>query len=138
MPIHDLFRLVQHPDLILQLVANLDTQIPLPPNTLPQPVQVLVLPPQHLRVVLVDLPVIQPALIRRGLGVRFVAVREQRGAVGVVLGVGGGVGEADGFVGAGGVGGGAFEEGGGGGVPGAEFFGGGEVGGEGGVVGVGG
>lgn len=58
MAVHNLFRIVKHTDLVFQLVADLYTDIPLPSNALPQPVQIFVLSPQYLGMVLVYLLII--------------------------------------------------------------------------------
>lgn len=111
MTVHDLFRLVKHTNLILQFVANLYTQISLPSNTLSQPVQIFILSPQHLRVILVYLLVIQMTLIGRSFPLRLVPVRKQRRSIRLFLRVWRCVGEPDGLVRSGGVGRRAFEEG---------------------------
>lgn len=59
MPIDMSIDLVQHLDMLVQLIANLDTQLPLPPDALAQPIQSLVLLRNHLLVVLVDLHIVQ-------------------------------------------------------------------------------
>lgn len=98
MPIHMSINIIQHLHMLVQLISNLYTQIPLAAYAFAQPVQMLVLLPQHVLVVLVYLLVVKRALIRRR--VRVVAVGEQCGSVGVFLGqcrrlrV---VGESDGF-----------------------------------------
>ena len=81
MPLHMPIHILQHLHLIVELVANLHAQFPLPPDAVAQAIQLLVLLPQHALVVRVDLPVVQRAVIRRQrIGV--VAVGEQSGAVG--------------------------------------------------------
>lgn len=120
MPVHRLVHLVQQQDVIVQLVAYLNAQLPLPPDRLAQSVKRLVLLLQHPAVILVDLGVGKVGLIRRAGVVGVVAVGEERRAVNVLLL--GNVGEADGLV---------LRR------CGALGFSGAEVGGEGGVVGLG-
>ena len=130
MPIHVLLDVVEHLDMIVELVANLDAQLPLPADAVTQPIQLLVLIPEHVLVVLVDLLVVQLALVRRGPAVLgFVPIWEQRGAVGVVLFIRCGssgarvVGKADGFGRVGRVRVGTLEKRGRGGIPGSNVLG---------------
>ena len=98
MPVRHIIHLIQHLHLAIQLIPNLDAQIPLPPDTDSQPIQLLVLIPYNIAMVLMNLHVIEMALIWRGRIGRVIAVGKERGAVGGFLGVGRrGVGEADGF-----------------------------------------
>lgn len=150
-PIHVPFDIVQHLDLPVQLIPDLDAQVPLPADALPQPVQLVVLLLDDVLVVGVDLLVVQLGLVGPPVR-RVVAVGEEGGAVGGVfvvisIAVVGGepgagarvVAETDRFgeVGGGAVGG-ALEGGGGGDArAGWRFLGMGEVACEGGVVGLG-
>jgi hypothetical protein len=114
MPINKPINLIQHCYLAIQLITNLNRQLPLPSDTLAQPIELLVLLREDLRVVLVNLLVIELALVLRRID-GFIAVREELGARAIVGDVGG-VGEADGFRRGGGRGAaqGFLEEGGGG------------------------
>lgn len=111
MAVHDLFRLVKHTNLILQLVANLYAEVPLPSNTFSQPVQIFILSPQHLGVILVYLLVIQMTLIGRSFPLRLIPVWKQRGSIRLFLCIWRCVREPDRFVWSGGVGRRAFQEG---------------------------
>lgn len=151
-PIHVALDIIQHLDLPVQLVPDLDAQVPLPADALAQPVQLVVLLLDDVLMVRVDLLVVELGVVGAWLvvgGGRVVAVGEEGGAVGGVLivivrGVEEGAGarvvaESDRFgeVGGGAVGG-ALEGGGGGDAwPGGRFLGMGEVAGEGWVVGLG-
>lgn len=129
-PVDVLVDLVEHLDVIVQLVSNLDAQLSLPADTVAQPIELLVLISEYVLVILVDLLVVQLALIRGPL-LGLVPIRKQRGSVGIVLfiwrgGIGCGarvVSKADGFGGIGGVGVGTFEKGRGGGIPRPSIFG---------------
>lgn len=67
MPIDPPINLIQHLHMPIQLIPNLDTQLPLPSYTLPQSIQRFILLSNNLRVVRVDLLVIQMRLVgRRG------------------------------------------------------------------------
>lgn len=55
MPIRHGLHLVQHGNVAVELVADLHTQLPLPTDALPEPVEVLILLGEDLGVVLVDL-----------------------------------------------------------------------------------
>ena len=104
---------VQHLNMIVQLVSDLNAKLALSPNTGPESIQMLVLLLQHGLVVFVDLLVVEVALVRRALG--LIAVREESGAVGcIVVDQGGGgdgaVVEADRLGRVGGVAG-SFQEG---------------------------
>lgn len=84
MSIHALFYLVQQHDLSIKLVANLHAQLPLTANAGAQLVKMVVLISKYLAMVLVNLLVVEVRLIGRGIGVWVVAVREERGTVGVL------------------------------------------------------
>lgn len=92
---------VEQQDVALELVADLDRQLALAADALAQPVQLLVLLRDDLLVVLVDLLVRQLRVVG-ALLIRIVAVREEGGAVHVVVVVVVvGVGKAHGFLGRG-------------------------------------
>ena len=98
---------LQHLHMIVKLVANLHAKFPLPADAVPEPVQLIVLLPDHAGMVGMYLLIIQLALIRSY--VRLISVREQLFSVGFLLEVGV-VGKANGLL-VRGVGCGAFEEG---------------------------
>lgn len=77
------FDVVEHLDMIVQLVSDLDTEFTLAANTSSEAIQVLVLLLDHVLVIIMDLLVVQVALFRRPLG--FVAVRKEGGSVGRVV-----------------------------------------------------
>lgn len=154
-PIHVPVHIIQHLDLSVQLIPDLDAQVPLPADALPQPVQLVVLLLDDVLVVGVDLLVVElglvgPLLVAAAVGGRVVAVGEEGGAVGGVvvvnIAVAGGAGagarvvaktDRFGEVGGGAVGG-TLERGGGGDArAGRRLFGMGEVVRERGVVGLG-
>lgn len=69
--------------MVIQFVPNLDTELTLSPDTSAESIQLLVLLLQHVRVVIMDLLVVEVALIRRPLG--LVAVREESSSVGNII-----------------------------------------------------
>ena len=137
MPVHDLFRVVKHTDLIFQFIANLYAEISLPTNAFSQPVQIFVLPSQHLGVILVYLLVIQLTLIGRSFSLWLIPVGKQRRSVGLFVRICRCVGESDGLIWPGGVGCGAFKERGRRGIPRSDFLRCGKIGRESWIVGLG-
>ena len=90
--------LVEHEHVLVELVADARAQLALPADRRAQPVQLVVLLRQHLRVVRVDLLVGEAVRVRHGEGrVGLVAVGEERLARGVRGGGRGVVAEAYGF-----------------------------------------
>ena len=82
MPVDVPVNVVQQLHLAVELVANLDAQLALPPDALAQSVKLVVLVLQYLCVVRVDLRVVEPILVWRCCRlVRIVSVRKQRGPV---------------------------------------------------------
>lgn len=62
-PIDTLFHIVEQQHLSIQLIAYLHTQLPLPSDALTQPIQLVILIPNYLAVVFVDLLVVKTALV---------------------------------------------------------------------------
>lgn len=58
MPIHVLFDIIQHLDMIVKLVSYLDAQFPLSANTDSQSIQLLVLRLNNVFMILVDLLIV--------------------------------------------------------------------------------
>jgi len=84
--INALLDLVEKHDLVVELVAYLHAELPLPADARAQLVELLVLLAYHLAVVLVNLLVRELRVVRRGILVRgVVAVGEESGAVGVLV-----------------------------------------------------
>lgn len=105
MAIHKRLLVLQHGNLVIQLIANLHTELALARDGFPQPVELLVLLGENLRVVCVDLLVVGEggglvAVARGRVGIVAVGLVKERGGCGVfVVLIGGcvfgGVGEAD-------------------------------------------
>ena len=87
MAIHVALDIIQHLDLPVQLVPDLDAQVPLPPDAFSEPVQLVVLLLDDVLVVRVDLLVVELGVVRPLLvgGGGVVPVGEEGGAVGGVL-----------------------------------------------------
>ncbi len=83
--------------MIIKFVPDLNTELPLSPNARSQSIQLLILFLQHGLVIIVDLLIVEVALLRRSVGI--ITVREESRSAGrfIVHGAigGGAVVEAD-------------------------------------------
>ena len=85
MPVNVLIHIIKHCHVLIKLVSDLYAQVPLPADAFAQPVQLLVLVLQYLRMICMDLLVGQIRLVwRRRVG-WVVAIRKECSPIGSVL-----------------------------------------------------
>ena len=82
MPVNVLVYPIQQLDMAIEFVADLNAQLALTPYALAQHVKLLVLLANNLRVILVDLLIVEMAIVRSRVG--NIAIRKQSGTVGIL------------------------------------------------------